>query len=134
MKMVRDMGRPTKYKKEMCETVIELMREGASQDEVIGHLDISRETFYRWKEENEEFSDSIKRGVRLSQTWWERQGRISLKDREFNYTGWYMNMKNRFRWADKQEVKNEGNITIVMDTGIDHYPGEQDEEGYQGDN
>ena len=128
------MGRPTKYKKEMCETVIELMREGASQEEVIGSLDISKDTYYRWKEEHEEFSDAIKRGVRLSQTWWERQGRISLKDREFNYTGWYMNMKNRFRWADKQEVKNEGNITIVMDTGIDHYPGEQDEEGYQGDN
>lgn len=132
--MVREMGRPTKYKKEMCEVVIELMREGASQEEVIGSLDISKDTYYRWKEEHEEFSDAIKRGVRLSQTWWERQGRISLKDREFNYTGWYMNMKNRFKWADKQEVKNEGNITIVMDTGIDHYPGEQDEEGYQGDN
>ena len=132
--MVREMGRPTKYKKEMCEVVIELMREGASQEEVIGSLDISKDTYYRWKEEHEEFSDAIKRGVRLSQTWWERQGRISLKDREFNYTGWYMNMKNRFKWADKQEVKNEGNITNVMDTGIDHYPGEQDEEGYQGDN
>jgi hypothetical protein len=133
LKMVREMGRPTKYKKEMCEVVIELMREGASQEEVIGSLDISKDTYYRWREEHEEFSDAIKRGVRLSQTWWERQGRISLKDREFNYTGWYMNMKNRFKWADKQEVKNEGNITIVMDTGIDHYPGEQDEEGYQGD-
>jgi len=133
LKMVREMGRPTKYKPEMCETVIELMREGASQEEVIGSLDISKDTYYRWREEHEEFSDAIKRGVRLSQTWWERQGRISLKDREFNYTGWYMNMKNRFKWADKQEVKNEGNITIVMDTGIDHYPGEQDEEGYQGD-
>ena len=56
------MARPTKYKPQMCEVVIELMREGASQDEVIGHLDISRDTFYRWKEEHEEFSDSIKRG------------------------------------------------------------------------
>ena len=129
--MTKKVGRPTKYRSKMCETVIELMRDGASQDEVIGHLDISRETFYRWKEENQEFSDSIKRGVRLSRTWLERQGRINLKDREFNYTGWYMNMKNRFKWADKQEVKNEGNVTIVVDTGIPHYPGEQDEEGYE---
>ncbi len=127
MKMVREMGRPTKYKKEMCETVIELMKEGASQQEVLAVLDISNDTFYRWKKENEEFSETIKRGIQLSQAWWERKGRISLDDRQFNSTLWYMNMKNRFKWADKQEVKNEGNVTIVMDTGIDHYPGEQDE-------
>jgi|TARA_R110000764_G_scaffold41736_2_gene93874 transposase len=124
------MARPTKYKAAMCDVVIELMREGASQDEVIGHLDISRETFYRWKEENKEFSDSIKRGKSLSLTWWERQGRLSLKDREFNYTGWYMNMKNRFKWADKQEVKNEGITTVIVKSKIPHYPGEQDEPGY----
>ena len=127
MKMVRDMGRPTKYKPEMCETVIELMKEGASQYEVLATLGISEDTFYRWKKENEEFSESIKRGSQLSQAWWEKKGRISLDDRQFNSTLWYMNMKNRFKWADKQEVKNEGNVTIVMDTGIDHYPGEQDE-------
>ena len=127
MKMVREMGRPTKYKPEMCETVIELMKEGASQQEVLAVLDISNDTFYRWKKENEEFSETIKRGIQLSQAWWERKGRISLDDRQFNSTLWYMNMKNRFKWADKQEVKNEGNVTIVMDTGIDHYPGEQDE-------
>jgi transposase len=125
--MVREMGRPTKYKPEMCETVLELMKEGASQQEVLAVLDISNDTFYRWKKENEEFSETIKRGIQLSQAWWERKGRISLDDRQFNSTLWYMNMKNRFKWADKQEVKNEGNVTIVMDTGIDHYPGEQDE-------
>tara|TARA_R110001606_G_C14857010_1_gene587972 strand:- start:70 stop:468 length:399 start_codon:yes stop_codon:yes gene_type:complete len=131
--MVREMARPTKYKPEMCKTVIDLMKEGASQQEVLATLDISNDTFYRWKKENAEFSETIKRGIQLSQAWWEKKGRISLDDRQFNSTLWYMNMKNRFKWADKQEVKNEGNITIVMDTGIDHYPGEQDEEGYQGD-
>ena len=123
------MARPTKYKPEMCKTVIDLMQEGASQQEVLAALDISNDTFYRWKKENEEFSETIKRGIQLSQAWWEKKGRISLDDRQFNSTLWYMNMKNRFKWADKQEVKNEGNITIVMDTGIDHYPGEQDEKG-----
>jgi len=127
------MGRPTKYKPEMCKTVVELMSEGASQYEVLATLGISEDTFYRWKKENEEFSESIKRGSQLSQAWWEKKGRISLDDRQFNSTLWYMNMKNRFKWADKQEVKNEGSVTIVMDTGIDHYPGEQDEEGYEGD-
>ena len=124
------MARPTKYKPSMCKVVIDLMQEGASQQEVLAVLDISNDTFYRWKKENEEFSETIKRGVQLSQGWWERQGRVSLKDREFNYTGWYMNMKNRFKWADKQEVKNEGITTVIVKSKIPHYPGEQDEPGY----
>ena len=116
----------------MCKVVIDLMQEGASQQEVLAVLDISNDTFYRWKKENEEFSETIKRGIQLSQGWWERQGRVSLKDREFNYTGWYMNMKNRFKWADKQEVKNEGITTVIVKSKIPHYPGEQDEPGYDG--
>ena len=128
--MVREMGRPTKYKPEMCETVIELMKEGASQYEVLATLGISEDTFYRWKKENEEFSETIKRGIQLSQAWWERKGRISLDDRQFNSTLWYMNMKNRFKWADKQEVKNEGITTVIVKSKIPHYPGEQDEPGY----
>ncbi len=118
-------GRPTKYKPEMCETVVELMKEGASQEEVIGSLDISKDTYYRWKEENKDFSDAIKRGIGLSRAWWEKEGRISLRDREFNYTGWYMNMKNRFKWADKQEVKNSGQLSFEVVTGIDRAPDEE---------
>ena len=105
--MVREMARPTKYKPEMCKTVIDLMKEGASQQEVLATLDISNDTFYRWKKENAEFSETIKRGIQLSQAWWEKKGRISLDDRQFNSTLWYMNMKNRFSWADKKEIKEE---------------------------
>ena len=117
-------GRPTKYRSEMCAVLEEMMREGASQIEVMAEIDITEDTFYRWKKENEEFSESVARGKLLSQAWWERIGRVNLENTKFNYRGWYMNMKNRFKWSDKPEVNNEGNITIVMDTGIDHYPGE----------
>jgi len=126
-------GRPTKYKSEMCDVVIELMREGASQEEVCGHLDISRETFYRWREENKDFSDTVKRGIGLSQAWWEKEGRISLRDSKFNYTGWYMNMKNRFKWADKQEVKAQGDITVLIDTGITRSPGQEGKDDWLND-
>lgn len=110
------MSRPSKYKEEMLDVIIELMREGASKTEVCAALDITFETFSQWmKDPNKEaFSDAVKRGELLSQAWWERKGRISLESRDFNYTGWYMNMKNRFNWADKQETKSE-NKTEVKD-------------------
>ena len=122
--MNKKQGRPTKYRSEMCAVLEEMMREGASQIEVMAEIDITEDTFYRWKKENEEFSESVARGKLLSQAWWERMGRVNLENTKFNYRGWHMNMKNRFKWTDKPEVNNEGNITIVMDTGIDHYPGE----------
>ena len=128
--MANKVGRPTKYKPEMCDIVIELMKEGASQQEVLGELGISNATFYKWKQENEEFSETIKRGIRLSQAWWEKEGRTSLRDREFNYTGWYMNMKNRFNWSDKKEPNNEGSVTVMVDTEISRSPGQDDDNAW----
>ena len=102
------MARPTKYDPSMCVQAIELMREGASITEVAAELGIAKSTLYEWRESISEFSDAIKRGEELSAAWWEREGRTSLRDKDFSYTGWYMNMKNRFGWRDKQETELTG--------------------------
>ncbi len=109
------MARPSKYKSSFCRQVVNLMKEGASKTEVAAELDINRDTLYLWCKKYPEFSDAIKRGEGLSQAWWERQGRTSLRDKEFNYTGWYMNMKNRFGWRDKNEqaITGPGGDSIV---------------------
>jgi DNA-binding XRE family transcriptional regulator len=104
------MGRPTKYDPEkMIPIILDLMNVGASKTEVACALGITRETMNQWEKdpEKEACSDAIKQGELLSQTWWEREGRINLKDKDFSSTLWYMNMKNRFGWADKQEVKQQ---------------------------
>ena len=128
--MDKNKGRPTKYRSEMCTILEAMMREGASHIEVIAEIGICEDTFYRWKKENEEFSESVARGKLLSQAWWERMGRVNLENTKFNYRGWYMNMKNRFQWSDKQDVKRDEVKTVIFHSPIPHYPGEQDEEGY----
>ena len=99
------MSRPSKYKEEYKEKVLELMKEGCSIAEICLELDICRQTFYNWCEENKEFLDTKKKGEDFSEGWWLKQGRKNLQNKEFSYTGWYMNMKNRFGWADN--TKND---------------------------
>ena len=118
------MGAPTKYRPEMLEVINTLMSEGASKIEISAEIDVSLETMAQWCRPdgdyfNKDFSDAIKKGLRLSQAWWEKQGRTQLKDKDFSYTGWYMNMKNRFQWADKQEVVNHEPSTVKSNWSVE---------------
>lgn len=99
----------------MLPIILELMEQGASKVEVCAAISICNDTLIEWckpesKYYNKELSETIKKGERLSQAWWEANGRKNLENPKFNYTGWYMNMKNRFKWADKTEVEHTGNI------------------------
>jgi len=102
------MARPTKYKKEYCDLVPELMADGMSVTEVAAHIGVSKSTVYKWAEDRPAFSDALKEGMERCEAWWESQGRRNLHVKEFNHVLWYMNMKNRFGWRDKQEVEHGG--------------------------
>jgi hypothetical protein len=114
-------GRPKKEASTLPEgwegAVLKLYAEGASDVEIRAHLaeaigSLSQDLWERWLLDEPDFSLTIKRGRMLSQVWWEKKGRQNLDNKDFSPTLWYMNMKNRFGWADKQEVVSEGALTI----------------------
>ncbi len=111
-------GRPTVYRKEMCEEVLPLFEGGASLASVAKSLGITRETLNKWRNEKPEFSDAILRGLDLSQAWWEEAGQRGLfqqhQGEKINSQIWMLNMKNRFcdDWRDKQEL----DVNAVINT------------------
>ena len=97
--------------------IIELASIGASDVEIRSKLNcICHETWTRLIGEEPKFSETVKKACILCEAWWQEQGRTNLintyQGDNLNPVLWYMNMKNRFGWADKQEVKHSGDIKI----------------------
>lgn len=76
---------------------------------------MSEDLWYRLIEEEPHFSLTVKRATQLCEDWWLKKGRKSLENRDFSYTGWYMNMKNRFGWTDRRDVTTKGE---KVDSGV----------------
>jgi len=85
----------------------EMAEEGASEIELRVMLHISDDLWFRFIDEEPDFSRAVKRAKQLCQVWWERHGRkMATGARDGNPTVWIFNMKNRFRWADRVEQDN----------------------------
>lgn len=99
--------------KEWYKEVLELYSDGGSDVEVKALIygwrgSFSNDLWNRWMAEEPEFSETIKTGKILSESWWAKSGRKNLSNKEFSYTGWYMNMKNRFGWTDRVDNTTKG--------------------------
>lgn len=107
-------GRPSKYDPAMCERVIELARTGASKAEMALELGIVYSTFDVWQNDNPDFSEAVREAEKISQGWWEKQGRLATFGgcEGFNATSFIFNMKNRFKddWREKVEQQFSGHI------------------------
>jgi len=102
--------------------ILSEMSEGASLQEIKAHFDISNTLHERWMGEEPEYKETIKRGKELSEAWWQKQGRVHLQNKEFSATLWYMNMKNRFGWKDRQDITSDDktiNQVLVKFVGED---------------
>ena len=93
----RPVGRPSKYKPEFCERILELAAEGAGWSEYAAEFGIDRTTLYDWAESHEEFSTVLKRAKVLEQAWWESEARLNVRHKEFNANLWGRSVMARFR-------------------------------------
>jgi len=109
-------GRPTKYKQEYCQLLLDHMEQGLSYETFCAVIGVSKQTLYDWEKANPEFLDAKREAFAKCLLFYEKAGHAGMlgKITGFNATTWIFNMKNRFNWRDKQEVEQTGNFTVVI--------------------
>jgi transposase len=103
-------GRPTLYKPEYCEKVINWGKQGKSRAWMAAELDVARDTLNEWTKAHEEFADALSRAKTHEQRWWEDAGQEGLTSDRFNGAMWAKNMASRFHdeWRDNSKTTIEG--------------------------
>lgn len=98
-------GRPTLYKPEYCQMLIDHMATGKSFANFASTIDVCRDTLLEWSNVHEGFSVAKKLAFDKNLAFWENMGMKNMyEDKEgpkFNSTMWIFNMKARHRWSDK---------------------------------
>lgn len=89
--------------------IITMYSNGASDSEIMATIYMWRGSFSsdlwnRWLKDEPEFSETIKMGRIIAEAWYTKLGREQLVNSFFPFAGWYMQMKNRFGWKDRQDV------------------------------
>jgi hypothetical protein len=87
----------------ICKRLTEMMSEGATLQEVAADVGYDTETFRVWRDPKSpyyerEFAEAYKKAKPKQFAWWAREGRTSLRDREFSPTLYGLFMANMFGW------------------------------------
>ncbi len=100
---------------------------GCSNREVMRELDL---TPNRWRALEKDilasdFAELVEYGLMLSAAWWEEQGRVNLRNKDFNTSLWLANVKARLGWgtdaanesemqaSDSEDLKRQ--LSVLMD-------------------
>lgn len=105
-----------KYEPWMNEAAINKFKDGKSITSVCCTLDISRETYYRWRDDKDHpFYPVAKKGEQLSQQYWEDRGQEGVLGALDKFAGssWQFIMKNRFRDHYSDEKPKDSRDTLI---------------------
>lgn len=107
-------GPETRYTPSMCQTLTEIASRGGHVAEMMINLGISsKETFYRWQNENPEFKEAYNLSKLVSQAYFERVGLQGALGEipNFNATTYALIMNNKF--SDEYKRSGSGSHTEI---------------------
>ena len=106
-------GRPTDYREEYCNSVIEFGKQGFSRVQMAAEFEVAKATIQNWEKEHPEFLAAMTRAMTLSQAWWEKKGQecpVMPAGVSFQASAWSRSMAARFPddWREKTATEHSG--------------------------
>jgi hypothetical protein len=92
-------GRPTLYRREMCDRLVEAMAGGLTAEAAAARIGISARSLFYWQKEHEEFLQAIQEGRQRSQLWWEERALAMANGEAGNTQIVMLGLRNRSRAA-----------------------------------
>lgn len=109
-------GRPTSYRPEYCEQVIELGKRGKSITQIACTLQVDKTTVYEWVKVHPEFSHALSRARQEAQGWYEDIGQTGIFAEGFNASTWAKQVSCRFP-DDYRDTSNVNqNVNVLSET------------------
>jgi len=115
-------GRPSDYKPEYCQMLIEHMAKGGTFEGFAGVVNTTFKTLHNWAKKYPDFLHAKKLAFAKSKMFWDTIGlRIVISGRG-NIKGWMYNMSNRFNWKESLDLNvggQPGNPLNMNNVSID---------------
>jgi hypothetical protein len=92
-------GRPTLYRREMCDRLVEAMAGGLTAEAAAARIGISARSLFYWQQQHPEFLQAIQEGRQRSQLWWEERALAMANGEAGNTQIVMLGLRNRSRAA-----------------------------------
>jgi len=109
-------GRPTKYRPEYCERLVELMAAGNSVNAAAMEMGFDNASMYDWAGKYPEFSIAMSRGKQALATWYEKEAKNNLANGRYNANLFKFLSANVIGWSDKVEHNTKVEISTDPET------------------
>ena len=105
------------FKPEMCDRIIEMGREGASQKMMFAEIGINKGVADTWKKNHPEFADALDSAVTNAQAYWEREILANVNNKGFNSRLAEIALRGQFQadYRETRDIKLDAKVETKVD-------------------
>ena len=105
------------FKPEMCDTIIEMGKSGASQKMMWSEIGINKSVADTWKKNHPEFADALETAKTHSQAYWEREILANVNNRGFNSRLAEIALRGQFQedYRETRDIKLDAKVETKVD-------------------